>query len=260
MKASYNYTGRKRLDNSTFEIEVHEVKDGPSTVEVTLHRNAVEGIADSAVPWVEAYAGPRAMRFRMKRPDEASITDRFLLDGFGIGEPVLFRIKIVDESDQKRPIRARRDRIRPTMYSTDGSKKKSVLPVFPCDLGHIAWQLDWTDSSRPVLQVNSRISEVRDITSIAKNDPDFAILVFPQVIRDVLTRLLDAGVDDDEDSRENEWLLFGAGLAGRPFVGSEDDEEEDSRLRNDWVSDVVQSFGRGAELVSRYNRFKRGDL
>jgi hypothetical protein len=166
----------------------------------------------------------------------------------------------VDESDLKHPIKGWRDRIRPVVYSATGQKKRSILPVYPCDLGHIAWTLDWEDPTRPVLKVNSRISEARDVSSIVKNDPDFAILVFPKVISEVLTRLLSADADSEEDGADNEWLIFGANLAGRAFEGSEEDEEENADLIRTWVADVVQSFGRSMELVTRYNRFKAGEL
>jgi hypothetical protein len=259
MKASYNYTGRKRLDNSAFDIELHEAAAGPSEFEVALHYDAITGMPENPVAWVEAYRGPRVMRFRLRPPATTGNPERFALEQFAAGEPLLFRIKVVDESDSKHPIKGWRDRIRPVVYSASGQKKRSILPVYPCDLGHIAWALDWEDTSRPVLQVNSRISEARDISSIVKNDPDFAILVFPKVISEVLTRLLREDADSEEDGQENEWLQFGANLTGREFEGSEEDEEDNNRLIDNWVTDAVQSFGRSMELVSRYNRFKAGE-
>lgn len=261
MKASFNYTGRKRLDNSAFDIEMFESNSGPAEFEFTLHYDTLTEMPDDAVVWVEAYRGPRAMRFRLRPRGGAGGPERFSLYQFAPAEPLLFRLKIVDEHDGKHPIKGWRDRIRPVVYAENGQKKKSILPVYPCDLGHIAWRLNWEDDpSRPVLEVNSRISEARDITSIVKNDPDFAILVFPEVIREVLTRLLIADADSEEDGDDNEWLVFGTNLAGYPFEGSEDDEDENSRLIEKWVGSVVQCFGRSTELVSRYNRFKAGDL
>jgi|GEM_PF-4449422 len=260
MKASYNYTGRKRLDNSAFDIELYEVSEGPSEFEIALHLDAVSGMPEKSVVWVEAYRGPRVMRFRLRSLSAAGSAERYVLDQFSTGEPLLFRIKIVDEGDSKHPIKGWRDRIRPVVYSASGQKKRSILPVYPCDLGHIAWLLDWEDPTRPVLQVNSRISEARDISSIVKNDPDFAILVFPKVISEVLAKLLADDADGEEDGAENEWIIFGANLAGRPFEGSEDDEGENADLIRRWVDDVVQSFGRSMELVARYNRFKAGEL
>lgn len=255
MKRSFNYTGRKRLETSKFDFRLIEKADGPSDFEFRLNGDDHE-ISDHAVIWVEAYRGPRAMRFQMGTWKSPLNGQRKSLSFFDPGEPVLFRLKVVDETDQKHPIRAWHDRIRPETYSKDGQKKKSVLPVYPCDLGHIAWRIDWEDPVRPVLQVNSRISEARDITSIVKNDPDFAILVFPEVIRQVLTKLLSENADEEEDSLENEWLVFGAKLSGGAFSGAEDDEEENKKLIESWVKSVVQAFGSEMELIARYIKFK----
>ena len=256
MKSCYNFTGRKRLNNSDYDIRLYEGKESPSTFEVQINKRKELEIPDDAAVWAEAYRGPRSMRFNLGKWSDLTDSQTFTLDRFDPAEPLLFRIKVVEESDRRHPIKAWRDRIRPVTYSVSGQKKKSILPVYPCDLGHIAWRIDWDDPGRPVLQVNSRINEARDISSIVKKDPDFAILVFPEVLREVLTRLLQSDADDEEDSEENEWMIFGANLAGQKFVGSEADDEEHSRLIDDWVNSVVQSFGREAELLKRYMDFK----
>ena len=202
MKRSFNFTGRKRLELSTFEFRLFEKDSGPSEFEFHLFGDDYE-IPDHAVIWVEAYRGPRLMRFHLGTWSDRKNGEKFELSNFGTGEPVLFRLKIVDETGSEHPIRAWRDRIRPETVGSNGQKQKSILPVHPCDLGHIAWRIDWDDPTRPVLQVNSRLSEARDITSIVKNDPDFAILVFPEVIRQILTRLIVEEVTEEEDANEN---------------------------------------------------------
>ena len=254
MKASFNYTGRKRLDNSTFEIILYEKTGEASELEVALHKDQITEIPDTAVAWVEAHHGSKMMRFCLG-PWAQSKTERYPLKAFDPGEPVLFRIKIVDENDDKHPIKGWRDRIRPVTYDPSGQKKKSILPVYPTDLGHIAWQIDWSDPSRPILQVNSRINDGREVTSIVKNDPDFAVLVFPQVLREVLTRLLAQGADDDN---ENEWLVFAENLVGSKCGRGEENSDEDRELVENWVFEVIQGFGREAELISRYIKFKAG--
>lgn len=257
MKASFNYTGRKKLKNEDFNVSLFESGNGASPeVEVSVHRSEHLGVSDSAVVWIEAYRGPRSMRFGLGRWGDIRGEYRFPLSDFGHAEPVLFRIKIVDADDKKHPIKAWRDRIRPVVYTSSKQKRRSVLPVFPCDLGHIAWIIDWEDPARPILKVNSRINDVRDVSSIVKNDPDFAILVFPEVIREVLTKLLLDQADDDDDADENEWLVFASNLAGVKFEGDESDPDENERLVNEWVHSVVQSFSRRAELLKRYSDYK----
>jgi hypothetical protein len=258
MKASYNFTGRHRLDNDTFNIEIHSAVSGPPSVEVNLYPHSFSEIPRHSVAWLEAYRGPKSMRFRLPSLGEDTVSGRFELSAFSSDEPLLFRLKIVDETEPKHPIRAWRDRIRPVVYSPAGEKKRSILPVYPCDLGSIGWRLNWDDERRPVLEVNSRIGEVCDVASIVQKDPDFALFVFPAVINEVLFRLLSQEADDDDDAEDNEWLIFGARLSGRDFEGCDDDEETNTRLIREWVDAVVQSFGREADLVARYNALKKG--
>jgi len=257
MKASFNYTGRKRLDNSTFQINIYEKKEADSELEIVLFKEQIKDLPEGAVSWVEAYHASKMMRFRLGSWDDSN-QERFILSEFDPGEPLLFRIKIVDETDQKHPIKGWRDRIRPVIYDVSGRQKKSVLPVKPVDLGHIAWKIDWeTDFTHPILLVNSRINDARDVTSIVKNDPDFAILVFPQVIQEVLTRLLLEDVDIDEDE-ENEWLTFAYRLVNNNCERRPEDKVKDKELVVAWADSVAQAFGREAELISRYVKFKEG--
>jgi len=255
VKASFNYTGRKRLDNSTFQIEIREQKNGRSKLEVTLVKENITDISKGAIAWVEAYRGSKMMRFRLGCWNESE-TQTFSLSDFDEGEPLLFRIKIADENDAKHPIKGWRDRISPVVYDVNGQQKKSVLPVKPMNLGHIAWRLDWDDSKRPILLVNSRINDARNVESIVKNDPDFAVLVFPQVIREVLIRLLLVEKADEDD--ENDWITFACNLVGTTCERAEGDDPRDEELVETWVETVAQEFGREAELISRYLKFKGG--
>ncbi len=249
MKASYNYTGRKRLDDSTFELNIRENTAAPADLEISLNTEEIENIPETAVAWVEAYHSSKMMRFCLGGWAEVA-QKKFALTDFDPGEPLLFRIKIVEESDEKHPIKGWREQIRPVIYDASGRQKKSILPVYPTDLGSCAWKIDWSEPSRPILKVNSRINSIANI--VAK-DPDFAALVFPQVIREVLTRLLHADIEDEE----NEWLTFAESLVADVCERDEDDEE-DERLIDAWVERVIQRFGQEADVITRYNNLKEG--
>lgn len=258
MKRTFNYTGRKRLDGSAFVIRLFEKENAPSEFDVELHRSCMPSLPERGVAWVEAYRGARTMRFRLGIRAFAEKSARLTLSDFDPNEPVLFRLKIVDENDSRRPVLGWRDRIRPFTYSKNGLKKKSVLPVLPCDLGHVAWDIDWQDPLLPVLRVNSRINDAKSVTAIVKSDPDFAALVFPTVIREVLTRLLMGGADEEEDGDENEWLIFGTNLVGKGCELDDDDRDGDGNeeaIRR-WVNAAVQAFGRQAALIPRYMDLK----
>jgi putative transposon-encoded protein len=113
---------------------------------------------------------------------------------------------------------------------------------------------------RPVLKVNSRLNQARSVASIVKMDPDFAALVFPEVIRTVMARLLLQEADCEEDANENEWLVFSRNLVGEECVRYEDDLDCDKKSVEAYIERVVQSFGREADLVQRYIGFKTRSL
>ena len=261
MKSSLNYTGRIKLDYSKFALNVYEKEIGPSEIGLILHKSHVQGIRETAAIRLEAYRGPKTMQFNLGQWTQPTDEKRFALTDFSPGEPVYFRIKIVDEDDPKHPIRAWRDQIRPTEYDENGQKKKSALEVLPEDLHHIAWKIDWSEPSDPVLLVNSRISEAREVTSIVAQDPDFAALVFPQALREILTRLLrqmqEMGADAEESAPQNKWMIFASSLVGKWFEDVDGEETEDRNERIDvWVEDAVQAFGKELDLIARYKKFK----
>lgn len=264
MKSSLNYTGRIKLDYSKFALNVYEKDNGQLDVGLILHKSHVQGIRETAVIRLEAYRGPKTMQFNLGQWTEPTDEKRFGLTDFSPGEPIYFRIKIVDETDPSHPIRAWRDQIRPTEYDSSGQKKKSALEVRPEDLRHIAWKIDWTEPSDPLLLVNSRISEAREVTVIVAQDPDFAALVFPQALREILTRLLrreeEMGADEEESVPENKWMIFASSLLGRWFnnIDGEDIEARNERI-DSWVEDAVQAFGKELDLIARYKKFKLGE-
>ena len=258
MKRSYNFTGRKKLDNAAFDIRVFEREAAPSELEVKINSDAMPKLDGATVTWVEAYRGARTMRFRLGLRALYERGSRLVLNDFDPNEPLLFRIKIVSLDDPKCRILAWCDRIRPVTLMKSGQRKRSVLPVRPKDLQDVAWEIDWGEPFRPVLNVNSRINEAKSIASIVKSDPDFAALVFPEVIREVLTALLLNEADEEEDATENEWLVFGESLVGESYELHDDDKKENERAVKEWVCQAVQAFGRKAELISRYKAFKMG--
>lgn len=264
MKSSLNYTGRVKLDYSKFALNIYDNENGPSEVGLVLNKRVITGIRETAITRLEAYRGPRMMQFNLGQWRYPSDEKRFLLSEFSPGEPLFFRIKIIDEDDARHPIKAWRDKIRPAEYDENGQKKKSALDVLPEDLRHIAWKIDWSEETEPLLLVNSRISDAREVTSIVARDPDFAALVFPQALREILTRLLrtipDSGADEEESAPQNKWMIFASSLVGRWFDEVEGEEIDIRNERIDsWVEDVVQAFGKELDLVAKYKEFKLRD-
>ena len=261
MKRSFNYTGRKKLTNDACEI-VLWVSDGKKTdFSLRLNPEVEPDIEKDAVVLVEAYRGPKTQRFKMGTWGDSKTEDRIKLDQFQSGEAILFRLKVVDETKEFHPIRAWKDRITPLLaVDKKGKTRKCILPVESVDLENILWKLVW-DELTPILRVNSRASQFRSITSIVENDVEWAALVFPDVFRQILEKVIVKLKDSpDEEIEDNDWIEFGKIHAGGPFPGipedqDEQDQDEDTELSK-WIDAAIQNLGYDLDLVLKYAQYK----
>lgn len=239
----FNYTRRARIPQNSLQILVHEFPASPSFFELTVTLPESVQTLPHAVVWVEAYSGPVQMRFRFGPASSPVPPASTRLERFRPGEKVLFRIKVVDESDDLRRIVAWADKIRPVLPEEANSGRKSILPVERADLGNRLWRLDWREEL-PILQVNDSVTEPRDITLMARMDPEFLSLVYPAVIREILhTLTLTNQVIQPDDAAEHDWLQFATSQLGAgplPPEPAEDGSGIEDRLR--WIDDAVAGF------------------
>ena len=211
-------------------------------------------LPDSARLYVEAYYKSSYMRFNLGTvAGRRSLTEEERrLTEVDAGDIVYFRVKVVDETSSFGRILADADKIAP---ETAKVKQIPLLPVQPCDLGELAWRVDF-DSDIPVLFVNNRISP--RIMDIAKRDPVWHALVIPAAIREVLNRILffedltDMWIDEDPYAL---WLRWGSDLIGSSPPQSDDDDEGalDTEKR-DWIDQVVVAFSKQIHASDKYRR------
>ena len=122
--------------------------------------------------------------------------------------------------------------------------EQSLLPVEVKDLDNIVWSLSF-DDDEPFLLVNSRINGILDKVS---SDSEFAALVFPTVLRDILEMLCSEATDEDDEQRTwvRGWKRFARDLTQQP-VPSADDVDKD-----EWIEAAVNTFSKKYRLLSRY--------
>jgi hypothetical protein len=124
-----------------------------------------------------------------------------------------------------------------------------ILPIEPHDLGQEMWRLEFKDQD-VVLYVNERIPELKDW---ARAEPLFYAVVYPEVVRRVLTRAIDENADVEEDDDERWqvlWQRFGRDLhpTKQKPPGSDDPEED----REEWVDEVVAAFASAHQFKDTY--------
>ncbi len=229
-----NFTGRRRIAGQRVRIRVRQ--DGEDRCfDAEIDLDGLDLPGDAAV-YVEAYHRSAYRRFdfgtvrRLRAPSERTLA------GIEVRNP-LFRLKVVLRRGDAGRILAAADRVIPEPGEAEDEGRHSLLPVEYGDLGDRVWALD-LDADWPRLYLNERIDGIREA---ARSGREFVTLVYPEVLRAVLTRILSDGNADpdlDDDDWRTLWLRFACRELGRPRPPG-DEYSDDARA---WVDEAVDSF------------------
>jgi hypothetical protein len=229
----FNYTGRRRIPRSRIRIRVRDERDRRA-FDAKLSLDGLQ-LPSRASVFVEAYHRAAYKRFDFGTVSHPRIpSDRFL-DGIPVQSP-LFRVKIVQREGGIGRIVAVAERVVPEQTEQNDADCTPLLPVEYVDLGDRVWALD-LDSDWPRLHLNRRLDGVREA---ARGGHEFLSLVYPEVLRAVLTRVLDDGNADpdcDDDDWGTLWLRFACRDLGLPRPDGLDAQDAAS-----WLEHAVNAF------------------
>ena len=238
-----NYTGRIKIHRTDLKLATREA-GGVLSFDANLHLTDYELPAEALV-FVEAYYRTTWMRFPFGTVANLQPPENRSLSEFDSADGILFRVKVTQAQDEH-ILLAAADRI-PLANPDADSDRESILPVHPAELGDELWQVDMQDEPR--LLVNK--SATSDWRQLAQS-PLFVSLVYPAVLRQILTQILAEGYRDTDDETEwrSKWLLFATLLPGvDPEIPNKDDGEE-AALR--WAGDAVAGFARKLALKEKF--------
>jgi hypothetical protein len=251
VKRRFNYTGRKRIALSDVVVAVSGA-DRNATFDVTFNLGRYTFPADAKV-FVEAYRQMDWMRFDFGQAISIRPPSARHLDRFDSPAGVRFRVRVVspDGTPAGRLV-AEADGISArTPRSETG--KRTLLPLEPASLEGELFRLDLT-GEQPVLLVERELGG--DWQSAAAS-PLFESLVYPHVLRSVLTELVNdgwSGGDWDPGSWQADWARLVRSLPG--FAEPPADESE----VGDWIDTIVEAFCRTHRMVERFNRVWSGGV
>ena len=240
--ARLNFTQRVKIPTTAVVIRA-DASQTPPTMSATFNLDGL-GLEEhqGASIIVEASVQSRLMRFPAGRIGSPFPVNNALLTDFVDCSGMVFRLKVIEESEQR--ILAVADRISPELTGQDGGSE-SLLPVRSSpDLGEVAWKLDISDDT-PALVINSNLGDKETVVS----SPGFAAFVFPEVIRQIALWVIDyrPDVDDTED-------ICGAWLKLLDDLGADANElpGEDASFheRIEWSDLAVRGFSSSHRLAS----------
>jgi hypothetical protein len=247
----FNYTGRKRIRREHVDIVVRELGEGAATFDATVELERY-ALPPEALVFVEAYRSPLWMRFGFGTVELRQTPDERRLTEFESTEGLLFRVKVTSPNEHRRLLLAEADQIPLRRPEQKPDRRVPLLPVVPEDLGDEVARLDFGPSfeDRPKLFVNRNLG---DWPTIAKS-PAFAAMVYPQALREILTRVLwieEYYELEPADDWRAQWLRF-ATLA--PGVGAVPQKGEQEYF-DDWIRSAVETFARHQRLGTVFEEF-----
>jgi hypothetical protein len=245
MKRSLNYTGRRRIALSDVAITVAG-SDASGSFTATLNLATYEFPASARV-FVEAYRRMEWMRFDFGTAAQLVPPVNRRLSRFESLEGVLFRLRVVSPGGPSHgKLLAEADSIPVQLSEPAEEKRRTLLPVEPAALQGELFRVDFS-GERPILLVERELGG--DWQSAAAS-PLFESLVYPAVLRTVITELLrDEWPEEDEDSAgwQRDWARLLESLPG--FVEPPDREED----YDDWKDTLVEAFCRQHRMLDRFN-------
>jgi hypothetical protein len=254
MIRNFNYTDRKRILRDKVSFEWIDGKDeDPASFKAHIDLHSAGLLRPDGQVWVEAYSGSIVSRYYFGTVEHRQDPEDTGLAGFPRGLKPSFKIKVVDPDDPRKRLLAFADKIAPSEREEIESGRQSILPVEYVDLGQQIWNLRMDESLEPVLQLNSTITEPVGISTLAKT-PEFVALVYPAVIRQILSRLL-LETDESSMAADHDWLKFGSSLSTslcpdrESFGDNEEDFLRDARM---WIDEVVDGFCRARLTKDSY--------
>lgn len=229
-----NHTGRKRLTSEDVAIGLHN-ESTPLAFEVTKLSLDRHNFPSDALVRLEVYHRTIYARFDLGTVSEPVLPSKQSIPQFDIPNGIRFRVKVTSVTEPGRgQLLAAGTGIAPSWL--DGGQE-SLLAVKPDDtLGQEVYRLSFDDGI--LLLINDKIEQWREVS----RDPVFIALVYPSVLKMILSRILlsQEQSDDSEEDWPEQWIKF-----ARSHLGMDEPpplESEGTESVSQWIDRAVTSF------------------
>jgi len=243
MPQRLNWTNRKRIERA--DVGINLVRDSQGAAfEAMIDLTGYSLPAECRVV-VEAYRQTTWRRFDFGTVAFVRASNRCELDAFGDSDGVQFRIKVLSGGRDDGRIWAEVDRVPVKSQDVRDAGRRSLLNTRGDDLDEAIWRLDFDDSrSGPILVVNNRLGDWRQ----AVQTTSFRSLVYPELLRQILSKAL-VDFEDDQQDWHADWIAFACRMPG---VSDPPDAEANGDVSSDWVEDAVAAFCRQQRCTEKF--------
>jgi hypothetical protein len=241
-----NFTGRKKIRRTSVRVDL--LRDAAGRRFFNLHADLGDlRLPPNARIYVEAYRRTAYQRYDFGSLAHWAPPPDRRLSRFADATVPLFRVKVVDRTAAHGRILAALDKIRPETVDSEPAGSHGLLFVEYDDLGHTIWQLD-LEGDWPVLKLNQKVDE---IGLVASSDAHFFALVYPDVFRRILKRIVIEDEHTDPDC-DDDWPSLWLKLARRlPAVG--DPPAAKNELEG-WIDRATEAFAAKFDVLAKFNQ------
>ncbi len=249
-----NFTGRRRLPQHRVRAAL-DVNSAPPNLTLSVDLSSYELPGDHQVI-VEVYRPATYQTKRVIAGTGQKPPKEFVIDLQDFAEPsaVLARVKVVGAAGADvGKIVLEADSIRPRGGDAPAGRR-GLLDIQPTDdLGQRLWRLELGPQG-PLLLVNRAVGDWNEYA----RKPDFAALVYPEVLKDIVHWLLETPPEDPEDPDEPaaQWSRFVRHLG----VDLGDVDAQDADARRDASDLAVDQFALRNHLLDKVNAAQVGDV
>ena len=228
-----NPTGLKKLDTKLFGVRVQTLYAARSFWLEKFDFKLSQLPAGLQLSCI-AHSGNTEEFFKLGTVDSPDLSPK-PLHKLAVDKPLKFRFVIHAVGDPK--LVAFADGIR--AVDDAGLLGGSLVDIEPADLKGSAWRLEISPlvagADKPVLLVERNMFAA---AQVAANNSWIAILVMPEVLRQIATVISDSPASlDDTEVWASSWAEFLRGLGGGELA-----EGADHQAKTDWVESVVYGF------------------
>ncbi|MDA7880237.1 hypothetical protein N9B31_09985 [Mariniblastus sp.] len=246
MQRTFNYTGRKRVEQKHAQFHFEEPRLNVPVFNVQWNLDPAD-YNPAAKLYVEARHKETRKRFDFGTVGKIAPPVDRRLDGIDLSGPTLFDVLIVDESGQHGLLVASGREFRAD--GDDDKNRTSMLSVRKEAIGQLTWKVNFESGDLPELCISNQIAN--GIEKM-RTDPHFQALVFPAALREILMFYLWDNTDEDDPGFQR-WMAFASIYTDtKPDAGDPVDAIA-------WIDDVVTGFSESFKLTDMLVNIDRED-
>lgn len=201
--------------------------------------------------WLEAHRQNLWMQWAWGTVSAVRVPASRRLTEFDLPDGVLFRVRVVQPPGQEHhKLVGEVDGIQPIKAGEADDRRRHLLVPVPNALDQELWKLDF-EQEPPQLLVNQ---DAKPSWKEMARSPHFIALVYPEVLRKILTKVLDEDEDnwseeDDDGGWQSDWMRFARNLGGLGPVPPPDEKQ----AREVWIEEAVAAFARRMQLRTMWD-------